>query len=43
MHLEREHLLAAFIHRALSRNPQDRFPDVAEMRKVLLPFCGPRQ
>jgi len=32
--------LAAVIHRALSRQPADRFPDVAGLRKALLPFAG---
>jgi len=32
--------LAAVIHRALARQPADRFPDVAGLRKALLPFAG---
>jgi len=32
--------LAAIIHRALSRDPQDRFTDVLVMRKALEPFKG---
>jgi len=34
--------LAAIVHRALSRDPADRFPDVRAMRAALLPFAGPR-
>jgi serine/threonine-protein kinase len=30
--------LAAIVHRSLSRNPADRFPDVAAMRSALMPF-----
>lgn len=30
--------LADIIHRALARDPDDRFPDAASMRKTLLPF-----
>jgi serine/threonine-protein kinase len=32
--------LGAIIHRALSREPADRFPDVREMRRALLPFAS---
>ena len=31
--------LAAAIHRALSREPSDRFPDCQAFRAALLPFC----
>jgi serine/threonine-protein kinase len=31
--------LAAIVHRALSREPKQRFADVREMRKALEPFC----
>ena len=31
--------LSAIIHRALSREPQDRFKDAGDMRTALLPFC----
>ena len=31
--------LAAVVHRALAKAPQDRFRSVVEMRKALLPFA----
>ncbi len=31
--------LGEIIHRAMSRDPDERFDDVTEMRKALLPFC----
>ena len=31
--------LAEIIEKSLSRNPDERFPDVTEFRKALLPFC----
>jgi serine/threonine-protein kinase len=31
--------LAALIHRALERDPKDRFADVTEMREAMVPFC----
>jgi serine/threonine-protein kinase len=33
--------LAKVIHRALEREPDDRYPDVTALRKALLPFAGP--
>ena len=35
--------LAAVIHRAMSRDPKDRFRTVTSFRKALLPFAGPRK
>ncbi len=35
--------LAEAIHRALARDPADRFPTVAAFREALLPFCEPPQ
>jgi serine/threonine-protein kinase len=32
--------LARAVHRALSRDPRDRFPTAGEFRKALLPFAG---
>ncbi len=32
--------LAAVVHRALAREPSDRFPDVSAFRDALLPFLG---
>jgi serine/threonine-protein kinase len=34
--------LAAIIHRALARSPEDRFPDVRAMRDALRPFAAPK-
>ena len=31
--------LAAVISKCLTREPNDRFPDAASMRKALRPFC----
>jgi serine/threonine protein kinase len=31
--------LAAAIHKALNREPEDRFPDVLEFRRALTPFA----
>jgi serine/threonine-protein kinase len=33
--------LAALIHRAIARKPEDRFADVRAMRKALVAFCDP--
>jgi serine/threonine-protein kinase len=32
--------LAAAVHKALARKPEDRFPDVAGFRQTLLPFAA---
>jgi serine/threonine-protein kinase len=31
--------LAAVLERCLARDPNDRYPDAATMRKALRPFC----